>query len=419
MQVKIDAIGHKGHAIANIDGRPAYIPFALPNEIVEISSKDNGYILERIIEPSASRVKPSCQHFTKCGACIAQHMHTDFYDEWKKSNLTYALQQHDIDKTIDDYIGFDVSKRDVNCRRRIKIAAKRTKKSVMIGYHKAESHDIIPLDHCPIITKNIMQVIPQLAEFIKPMMSRKGISYISISDYSGALEIALDNVKYEHNYDEINYVNEKSVELNLARLVINDELILQRKDLFETFNTVKVSPVAGGFMQAVKAAETSMSDYVIKHLQAVKGDIVDLFAGIGTFSFALAKSHKITAFDSDKFAIEALSEGYNRSGGDVSIKLKQVTATARDLFRRPLFKDELNKFAAAIIDPPRAGAEAQVKQLCDSKINQIVYISCNANSFGRDAKKLIAAGFKIEHLAAIDQFKYSSHLELVAYLTRD
>ncbi|NRA87254.1 MAG: class I SAM-dependent RNA methyltransferase, partial [Rhizobiales bacterium] len=87
-------------------------------------------------------------------------------------------------------------------------------------------------------------------------------------------------------------------------------------------------------------------------------------------------------------------------------------------FRRPLFKDELKKYAAAIIDPPRSGAEAQVEQICNSKINQVVYISCNASSFARDAEKLIKSGFKIKHLVAIDQFKYSAHLELVAHLVR-
>ncbi|MBL1242386.1 MAG: class I SAM-dependent RNA methyltransferase [OCS116 cluster bacterium] len=415
MQVKIDQIGHKGHGIAQIDGKPVYIPFALPNEIVELNEKLE---LSRVIEPSSDRIKAKCKHFTKCGSCVAQHMAPDFYDEWKKSSLIYALEQHGIDKQIDQFLRFDETVGDLNRRRRVKLAAKRTKKSMMIGYSKAQSHDIIPLEECPIVTSNILAIVPKLADFIKPMMSRKGVSHIGITDYSGAIEIKLDNVKYEHSYDEISYVNEQTEVLNIARLVINDELILQRKDIIETFDGVSVTPVAAGFMQAVKAAELAMSGLVKGFLGDVKGDIVDLFSGIGTFTFALAQSHQIDAFDYDKFAIQALQNGFNMAGGVDKLKLKTVTATGRDLYRRPLFKDELNKYASAIIDPPRAGAEAQVKQICDSKITNIVYISCSPNSFARDAEKLIAAGFEIRHLAAIDQFKYAAHLEIVAYLSR-
>lgn len=415
MQVKIDHIGHKGHGIAELDGKPIFIPFALPDEIIELNDAQH---IRKIIEPSAARVKAKCKHFTKCGSCMAQHMSADFYQNWKKSTLEYALEQHNIDKKIDEFLSFDENVGDINRRRRVKLAAKRTKKTLMIGYSKAQSHDIIPLEECPIITSNILALVPKLSDFIKPLMSRKGVSQISITDYQGALEIMLDNVKYEHSYDEITYVNAQAEKLDIARLVINGELILARKDIVEDFDGVKVSPVAAGFMQAVKAAELTMSGYVKRFLADKKGNIVDLFSGIGTFTFALAQSHQIDAFDYDKFAVEALQNGFNNAGGKSELKLKSVTATARDLYRRPLFKDELNKYAAAIIDPPRAGAQEQVKQLCDSKVKDIVYISCSPKSFARDAEKLIEAGFEIKHLAAIDQFKYAAHLELVAHFSR-
>lgn len=418
MQVKIENIGHKGHAIANVDGKSEYMAFALPDELVEISKKDDGYKIDKILEPSKDRIKPKCKHFTKCGACIAQHMSADFYNGWKKSNLEYALANHNIDKPIDDYVSFDEDEGDINRRRRVKLAAKRSKKSITIGYHKAASHDIIPLEECPIVTKNIMRMLPLLGDFLTPLMSRKAISYVSITDYNGVVDVALENVKYDHSYDEINYINEQANKLDITRIVINGELIIQRKDISENFNGVPVTPVAAGFMQAVKAAEMVISNHVKRLIGDVKGDIVDLFAGIGTFTFALAQTHKVDAFDNDKQAILALQTAYNKAGANPKLKLKLLNAVARDLYRRPLFKDELNKYAAAIIDPPRAGAAEQVKQICDSKINQVVYISCNAQSFAKDAENLLKAGFELKFIAAIDQFKYSSHLELVAHLVR-
>lgn len=413
MRLKIDHIGHKGHGIADRDGKQAYVSFVLPDEIIDL---DDATGVVKIIEPSVNRIAPICKHFTKCGSCVAQHMQAEFYDEWKKENLAYALKQHGIDKNIDNYIRFGNA--DLELRRRAKFAAKRTKKSVMIGYHKAQSHDIIALEECVILTKGIMDILPKLAGFIKPMMSRKGVSYINVTDYNGAIDVGFEDVKYNHNYDEITYVNEQAEALNIARLMINGELILQRREVLEDFSDVLVSPVAGGFMQAVKAAELEMSGYVKQFLGGVKGNIVDLFSGVGTFSFSLAKSHKVDAFDNDKLAIEALQDGFNRAGGVAGLKLKTVRAIARDLFQRPLFKDELNKYSAAIIDPPRAGATAQITQICNSELRDVVYISCNPSTFARDASAMIKAGFVIEYLVAIDQFKYSSHLELVAHMRR-
>jgi len=93
--------------------------------------------------------------------------------------------------------------------------------------------------------------------------------------------------------------------------------------------------------------------------------------------------------------------------------LKKISHEKRDLFRRPLLLDELNKFEAAVIDPPRAGAEAQVTMLAKSTIKTLAYVSCNPVSFARDAKILTDAGYSLEAVTPVDQFRWSYHVELV------
>ena len=136
--------------------------------------------------------------------------------------------------------------------------------------------------------------------------------------------------------------------------------------------------------------------------------VADLFAGCGPFSVRLAERAQVSAYESEKAAILALSRAVNHTQG-----LKPVTAEARDLFRRPLLEPELNAFDAVVLDPPRAGAEAQIRRLAASKVPFIAYVSCDAGSFARDAALLVAGGYALERVTPVDQFRYSAHIELV------
>ena len=101
-----------------------------------------------------------------------------------------------------------------------------------------------------------------------------------------------------------------------------------------------------------------------------------------------------------------------------NIGLKKITSRAQDLFKEPVGKEELNSFDAVIIDPPRVGAEAQSHELAQSHIKRISSISCNPRTFSRDARILVDSGFKLDWVQPIDQFIWSSHIELVAQFSR-
>ena len=145
--------------------------------------------------------------------------------------------------------------------------------------------------------------------------------------------------------------------------------------------------------------------------------VVDLFAGCGTFTLPLAEKAEVWALEGEDEMIAALDQGWRQAQG-----LKKVTAQTRDLFRNPLMPEDLNPFGApydaAVIDPPRAGAEAQVAELAQAGTPVIAYVSCNPVTFARDAATLVAAGYVLNWVQVVDQFRWSGHAELVANFTK-
>ena len=139
--------------------------------------------------------------------------------------------------------------------------------------------------------------------------------------------------------------------------------------------------------------------------------VADLFSGLGTFAFALAGPRKVLAVEAARDAHMACKAGANARG-------IPVLTLHRDLFRNPLQSAEASRFGALLLDPPRAGAREQVAQIAASEASRVAYISCNPASWARDAKTLAEAGFRLESLRPVGQFRWSTHVELTSYFTR-
>ena len=181
----------------------------------------------------------------------------------------------------------------------------------------------------------------------------------------------------------------------------------------QEFDGIIVDPPSGSFLQATKQGESDLITEV-RNIIGHQNRIIDLFAGCGTFSLPMARNAEVHAVEGEADMLRALDKAWRHATG-----LKRVTTETRDLFRRPLQPDELRKFDAAIIDPPRAGAEAQIDELSASDINLIAYVSCNPTTFARDARHLVSRGFEIEFAQTVDQFRWSTHIELVAKFSRN
>jgi 23S rRNA (uracil1939-C5)-methyltransferase len=193
----------------------------------------------------------------------------------------------------------------------------------------------------------------------------------------------------------------------LTRLTRHGELVAQRAQPLLTVGRAQVPLPPGSFLQATALGEETLSKLVGEHVGKAKR-VADLFAGVGTFALRLAEKARVTASDSEAGAMKSLERAAQTTSG-----LKPIEAVTRDLFRRPYVAQELKGFDAVVFDPPRQGAEAQARELAKSTIKTIVGVSCDVTTFARDAKILVDGGYKLTRVTAVDQFRWSHHVEVV------
>lgn len=401
--VTIERLGHQGDGIGP---GPVFVPMSLPEEVVSGEIENSRMATPRILTPSPDRVRPVCRHFKACGGCALQHASDDFVSSWKANVVQQALLAHGLSCPVSDII---TSK--PNTRRRATISGRRTKKAAIVGFHGRRSGAIVEITDCQLLHPDLMAMLPALEEMTLLGATRKGEISFSITQSENGVDVAATGGKPIAGADSSAFAA-LAKRYRLARLTWDQELLALHALPLQRFGKASVAPPAGAFLQATKDGELALLSAVEKAAGSSKR-IVDLFSGCGTFSLPLAANAEIHCVEGDAAMLEALDQGWRGATG-----LKMVTTEARDLYRRPLLPDELNRFGSAVIDPPRAGAKAQFEQIAKSTLTKVAAVSCNPVSFARDALILTEAGFRIERIDVIDQFRWSPHVELVAAFTK-
>jgi len=198
----------------------------------------------------------------------------------------------------------------------------------------------------------------------------------------------------------------------IVRILVNNDVVREEAAPIVKLGQAEVRIPSLAFLQATREGEQYLQAHVLELAKGAK-NIADLFAGLGTFSLALARQARVHAVEQDAVALAALAAAARNASG-----LKPVTTERRDLFKQPLSAAELKPFDFLVLDPPRAGAEAQIREMAGSGLRRIAYVSCDAGSFARDAAILVKAGFRLDLVTPIDQFRYSGHIELVGSFER-
>lgn len=406
----IDHVGHRGDGVALSPGGNLYVPYALGGETVEVDEVHGHPDRRRLAElkqASPERIAPFCPHFTVCGGCAIQHWQTEAYRAWKRNIVVETLALAGITAEVAPLADAHGSGR----RRATLHARMGTHEVLKVGFAAANSHDIIPIDRCPILDpalEGALDAAWAIAETLKPVRKPLDIQFTATQggldvDVRGsgpvtaAMTAKLSAIAQAHR---------------LARLTRHGELVLMRNPPFVTIGTAQVTLPPGSFLQATLAGEEALARLVLEHCGRAK-HAADLFCGVGPFALRLAAKARVTAFDSDEPSVTALQKAAASTSG-----LKPVKAEARDLFRRPLVPQELRDYDAIVFDPPRQGAQAQAAQLAVSKVPLVIAVSCNVNTFARDTKILIDGGYRIEGVTPVDQFRHTPHVELVARFAR-
>ncbi|MBB5571675.1 MULTISPECIES: class I SAM-dependent RNA methyltransferase [Rhizobium] len=411
--VTIQKLGAQGDGIAQGTDGPIYVPFTLPGETIAIARVKSHGTLMSIATASPDRQEPHCRHFGPegvngaCGGCTLQHYADQPYRAFKRQLVIDALRSKGLTPEVDDIIAAHPGE-----RRRVVFAARKTEKEMLIGFNQAESHHIVAIQECPIASAGIMSRLPAIRAVGAALAVSAEAFRISVLETLSGLDIAVDDIKKLSDKQRRSAIETVLTLRGIARVSLNGEILVEPMKPMVEFGGIQVSPPPGAFTQATKPAEEAMAELVAAHVGKAKR-IADLFAGSGTFALRLARTGRVHAVEGEDKPLAALDHAARNTPG-----LKPVTTERRDLFRRPLMAQELKAYDAVVFDPPRAGAEFQSKELARSTVKKIVAVSCNPLTLARDLALLVESGYRITKVTPIDQFLWSSHVEVVAALEK-
>ncbi|GAA0212831.1 23S rRNA (uracil1939-C5)-methyltransferase [Brevundimonas nasdae] len=410
--LSIDRVGGQGDGVANTPNGPVFVPLTLPGESVRAVVTDGRAEQIEIVTASADRIAPVSPQYGDCGGCSLQHWAAEPYLGWKREQVRLALAREGIETEIEATVATPAG-----TRRRVALHARRMPDGrVALGFKARRSWRLVEVTACPIADPRIVAAIPMLAEVAAPLLEHpKSAPTLHVTWTLSGLDVDVTGVERRTgglSGDAQMRAIAAAQRADLARLSLAGDVMMMTRQPKVAFGPATVPLPAGGFLQAVPEAEAAM---VSRALAAVKGakKIADLFCGAGTFTFPLATVAPVIAADASKPGIDALKIGVGSAKG-----MKAITAEARDLFRRPLTPFDLKGCDAIVFDPPRAGAIEQTAQIADTKASVVVGVSCNPQTFARDARVLIDKGFRLETVTPVDQFLWSAHVELVGVFRR-
>ena len=412
-QGKVFDLGRQGDGLIKHEEKTVFIAEALPDETVSYHlTADNRAELETIVSASPDRAAPVCQFFGQCGGCALQHLNTDLYKNFKIryfKELFPAEWNVSFDEPV--FISF-------KSRRRATFAVFWNGTTRRSGFNAKQSDKIIEIDACSVLVESLEKLIVPLRRFVcdkaRFFPKKKGVGDVSVLMTQTGADVLL-TLPFEPDFEWRQSAAQFAAENGLARLSwrmseraeAEPLALLHTPEL--TVGDFTLKPPAGVFLQPSVEGQDALTQAVVEYVGKSK-KVMDLFCGAGTFSLPLLQKKRIIkGADNAQFALRALKEA---SAG-------RIETQERDLFKTPLYPDELDGFDCVIFDPPRAGAKAQCEQIAASGVKKVVAVSCNPVSFVRDAEILVNAGFKLERVRQVDQFSFTPHTECVAKFVRD
>ena len=424
MDILIDRLGARGDGIADTADGPVYVPFALPGETVSArigKSRGDGRAadLREVLSPSADRQDAACRHFgpgeNGCGGCAAQHIGPGVYTGWKRDVVSAALARHRIDVGVLPVISVPPAS-----RRRVRLAFRNLAGGMVIGFRSGRSDRIVNIAECPVALPEIVALIPRLREFLGGRADRGEIAITHTEQGADVVVFCRREPDLDLRMDAPAFCGDAGI----ARLAwskgegaFNAEppepvIVLETPSV--DFGGVTVRIPSDSFLQPTAEGEAALRAFVIDAVGDSR-NVADLYAGCGAYALPLAAAGKtVTAFE----GLAAQTAAIRQAGAQNAGEPLKVAAETRDLARQPLRTEEIEGYDAVVLDPPRAGAAAQVAILAEGDVPVIVYVSCNPATFARDARVLIDGGYAPGPVQPVDQFLWSSHVELASVFRR-
>jgi len=394
---KIVRVAAKGDGVT-ASGR--HIPGAAPGDKV---------LPDGSLEPGPHHATPPCRHFGKCGSCQLQHLDEEALAAFVADRVGNAATGQGLatDRIMPPYLSLPRS------RRRATLHAARVGAKVLLGFREAGSHRIADMAECEVLAPELFALVGPVRKLLGSHGGKLAAD-IELTLVEQGVDIGLKGIAVD-GLAQTEAMLDFARDNGLARLTLDQgfgpEAMWEPEPATVSLSGVSVPFPPGAFLQATADGEAALVAAACEWLEGSE-TVADLFSGLGTFAFALAGQSKVLAVEAAREAHLACKNASDRTQ-------RPVHAMHRDLFRNPLQSDELNRFAAVLLDPPRAGAREQVGRLAESTVQRVAYISCNPSSWSRDAATLVAGGYRLAEVRPVGQFRWSTHVELASLFVRD
>ena len=411
IELSIAELGAHGDGIARWDGEIVFVPYTVPGDRVRAvlgaprGSGREARVVERL-ESGPGRIEPVCRHFGRCGGCALQHLDTDTYRATKLAGLHAALGRGGIDPAI-------VAPLQVVApgRRRAGLGLRRPKDATgpaVVGFRARFSHEVVDMRECAVLDPALFALVAPLRDLARQALAPGEAVEANLTLTDSGVDVLVEASALP-GLAALEALAEFAARHDVVRIVWRagrvDVPVVERRPARVVFSETAVRFPPGGFLQASMAGEAAL----VGEVTGAIGDarpVIDLFAGLGTFTLALGGA--VHAVEGDAAAVAALA----------AAAAPGVTVERRNLDRDPVSGAALAGYAAAVFDPPRSGALRQAAALAESAIPTVVAVSCNPATFARDAARLIDGGYRLERLVPVDQFVWTPHLELVGVFRR-
>jgi 23S rRNA (uracil1939-C5)-methyltransferase len=351
-------------------------------------------------------VSALCRHFGTCGGCTLQDLAPDAYSARKRDTVIQALHHAGIEAQVAEVVAVPP-----RTRRRSVLNVARRAGVIEVGFHPLRSHAIVDMHECLVLTPRLVALTAALRIAMLPILADGQDAEARATDADNGLDIAF-RAEAKLTPALTAALAKAAVTLKAIRITWNARLAFESASPQVRLGKADVKLPPDTFLQASRDGEAALQARVLEIVGKAK-TVADLFSGCGTFALPLAERAKVHAVERDETMLAALAAAARATTG-----LKPLTTEKRDLFKLPVTAREIAKFDAVVLDPPRAGAEAQARELAASTVPRVAYVSCDAPSFARDTRILIDGGYRIDTVTPVDQFLWSSHIELVAAFAR-
>jgi 23S rRNA (uracil1939-C5)-methyltransferase len=411
MSLTIEKMIYGGDGLArNPGGRTVFMPLVLPGEEVDatITEEKPGYaraIAHQLLKTSDRRVEPSCPYFSRCGGCHYQH--TDYPNqlEFKKSILRETLLRSAKLDWKPEIVTHSAAPWGYRNRTRFKV---RHAPEFAIGFHRMASHDLLPVEKCPISSPAINRVLSYLWELGRAQRIPRDIGEIEIFANHDDSRLMLEVQGAESpefaaglraGLPEISGVAFFTAG-NQAGIFGDGSLNYQAGS-----SSFRVS--AGSFFQTNRFLVPELAETVVADVSG--STALDLYAGVGLFALRLAGRYKrVLAVESSPSSAADLKFNAPKNVTAIRTTTEEFLAKSQDL--RP---------DIVVADPPRAGlGDKTVKLLAAMRVPRITYLSCDPTTLARDLNGLIKSRYRVEEVHLFDLFPQTFHIESMVRLAR-